>query len=173
MHGLPITTFHDADMIPGSIGIPVNHNDVPGRWLIIPRLPLMMRFSPVHKARYIRKLGNGSGFDISALVGAPRHEASAPAFPAPESVPAPELSATMISDLLLRHLDDSSIPYSNVVTAVRIVPKYMCRILLVTIAAPAMLLCLHIGKDRCILDGISSVPFDGPGDISVSIVIAL
>ena len=76
-------------------------------------------------------------------------------------------------DLLRCNLRDLGIPDSVIVITIGIRAKHMGHILLIAIGLPAMLLGLLIGKGRSVLNSISAVPFDSPGDIAIPIVIPL
>ena len=70
----------------------------------------------------------------------------------------PEVFSAMIPDLLLSHLNNCRTTDPKVITPVRIIPKHVRRILLVTIATPSELLRLSIREYNSILHSISSIP---------------
>lgn len=86
--------LHDADMIGltilragGAFVVPVKENDHAGGRLGRAVLPLLTAFEPLHASYATGKFRYNAAVDITALVGAPRHEAGAPFHTAFKSVP--------------------------------------------------------------------------------------
>ena len=106
MVGLPVLT---------SI-IQVKEDDVAGARLVAVVLPQPTLLEPGNAlGRAGCKFGDNTGFDIAALIGAPRDETRAPFHTAAKSIPAPVRFAADIPHLGERHRNDLAIPSGNAV----------------------------------------------------------
>lgn len=160
-------------MVASSISMPVEEDDVPRHRLISRLLPLILILEPTDAVADRGELRDDAFFDISALVRAPGYIAGTPLNAVIEPIPAPELLAALIPDLLRSHLRDLCVTDSIVVIAIGIITKHMGYILLIAIGLPAMLLGLLIGKGGSVLNSITAITFDSPSDIAIPIVIPL
>jgi len=98
--------LHDADVIGlpvlragVSLVIPVKEDNHSGDRLGRAIDPLSTVFEPLDTIDAACKLGNNSGINVAALVGAPAYKTSAPLHSASEAVPRPVRFAAYIADL--------------------------------------------------------------------------
>ena len=93
----------------GASAVPVEEDDVTGAGLIAGILPQPPLLEPLNGSLRAGKLGDYTGVDVTALVGAPADKAGAPFHPAVEAVPAPVGLTAHIPDLRQRHRDNLAV----------------------------------------------------------------
>lgn len=88
--------LYDADMIGlpilrtgAALIVPIEENDLTGRWLKAAVLPLPTVFEPLHPIDATCEFRNNAAVDIATFVGTPRHKAGAPLHTAFKAVPRP------------------------------------------------------------------------------------
>ena len=109
--------LHDADMIGlpvlragRAFIVPIEENDLTGRWLKAAVLPLSTVFEPLDTVDAACELRNNAAVDIAAFVGTPRHKAGTPFHAGFKAVPRPVRFAAYISDLRQGHCDNGIVP---------------------------------------------------------------
>ena len=73
-----LALFYNANVIAASVALPIEEDQVAGLRQIVSVLPLSVFLEPSHSIRTKREFRDNARVDIPALVGAPRHIASAP-----------------------------------------------------------------------------------------------
>ena len=114
--------LHDADVIGlpvlragVSLVIPVKEDNHSGDRLGRTVHPLSTVFEPLDTIDAACKLGNNSGIDIAALVGAPRYKAGTPFHTASKAISRPVRLTANIADLRKCHGDDLIVAVSDAV----------------------------------------------------------
>ena len=67
-------------MVSNPVAAPIEVNNRTGSRNAVPILPLASGAEPLHAGGTVGMLGNHTGFDVPALVGAPAYKAGAPLY---------------------------------------------------------------------------------------------
>ena len=100
--------------------VPIEENDLTGRWLKAAVLPLVTVFEPLHAVDAACELRDHAAVDIATFVGTPRDKATAPLNTRAETVPSPIRLSAFITEL--RKCNRNNILAAGIITVQNSVP---------------------------------------------------
>ena len=142
LHGINnavLAFLHDAYMVGVAVLAviaPVEKDNVACFRLIILSLPLPVAVKPIHTVRTKGEFWHDAAFQITALVGTPRHEAGTPFHTPLKSVPAPVGLTALVAKLRQSNLHDCLIAAACERPPVWVIPKHMGGVLRVAVLFP-------------------------------------
>ena len=168
-----LALFHDSGMVRNAISVPVEENDHSRLRRNAPIRPLVSGSEPLDAHSAARILGDNI-IQIAALVGTPADKAGAPFNMLCEAIPSPIGFPSHIANLGSGNLYNQACRVRIIENLTqRIVPQHMGDIVHIAIAVPAAGFGSFQGKLYGVGFGVFAVLVHRPGDVALTIVIAL